>query len=109
MTTIAELFAAAVGATEARRRNALRLLRGKAELADPLEPEPMRPPLLLGMGQAAKYLGVSRATLWRMVKAETLEKVELFSGSYRVRKSDIEEIVTKRRCPTLDPQDSKLA
>ena len=37
-------------------------------------------PLLLGMGNAAKLLGVSRATLWRMIKAGRLARVEVLSG-----------------------------
>ena len=96
MTTIEELFAAAMGATETRRRSALRLLRGEAELSDPLEPAPMRPPLLLGMGQAAKYLGISRPTLWRMIQAGRLEKVELFPGSHRVRRTDLDALAGRR-------------
>lgn len=49
-------------------------------------------PLLLGMGAAAKRLGVSRATLWRMIQAQKVEKVELLPGSFRVRTADIEGI-----------------
>lgn len=49
-------------------------------------------PLLLGMGAAAKYLGVSRATLWRMIRAGVLEKVEYLSGSYRIRRADLDAI-----------------
>ena len=49
-------------------------------------------PLLLGMGVAAQFLGVSRATLWRMLQAGKLEKVELLPGSFRVRRADIEAI-----------------
>ena len=96
MTALEELFAAAMGATECKRKEALRLLRGEARLADPLEPEPMRPPLLLGMGEAASYLGVSRPTLWRIIKAGRLEKVELFPGSFRIRRKDVEELAMQR-------------
>ena len=42
-------------------------------------------PLLLSMGEATDLLGVSRATLWRMLEAGSLEKVELYAGSYRLR------------------------
>ena len=49
-------------------------------------------PLLLGMGAAAKRLGVSRATLWRMIQARRLVKVEVLPGSFRVRCADIEGI-----------------
>lgn len=49
-------------------------------------------PMLLGMTPAAKLLGVSRATLWRMIKAGRLGKVEVLPGSFRVRRADIESI-----------------
>lgn len=49
-------------------------------------------PLLLGMGVAARVLGVSRATLWRMIQANRVEKVELLPGSFRVRRADIEAV-----------------
>ena len=96
MTLMEELLAAIVGALESRQRDALKVLRGEAMLADPLDPAPMRPPLLLGMGAAAKYLGVSRPTLWRMIQAGRVKKVELFPGSHRVRRDDIEELASQR-------------
>ena len=49
--------------------------------------------LLLGMGAAAKLIGVSRATFWRMIRNHVLEKVEVLPGSFRVRRSDVEAIV----------------
>lgn len=49
-------------------------------------------PLLMGMGAGAKFLGVSRATFWRMIRAGRLEKVELLPGSFRVRRADVEAI-----------------
>lgn len=49
-------------------------------------------PLLLGMGAGARLLGVSRATLWRMIRAGRLVKVEVLPGSFRVRRADIEAI-----------------
>ncbi len=49
------------------------------------------------MGEATDLLGVSRATLWRMLEAGSLEKVELYAGSYRLRVSDILELVEKRK------------
>ena len=54
-------------------------------------------PLLLGMGAGAKFLGVSRATLWRMVKLGKLEKVELLPGSFRIRRADLESIGRRRQ------------
>ena len=49
-------------------------------------------PLLLGMTASAKLLGVSRATLWRMIKRGMLEKVEVLPGSFRLRRVDLEAI-----------------
>lgn len=53
-------------------------------------------PLLLSMGEAAQLLGISRATLWRMLRAGRLEKVEIYSGAFRLRRSDILAIVGLR-------------
>lgn len=96
-----EFLCAYLAASPRRRTSALKVLRGEALISDPLDPDPLRPPLLLGMGEAAKYLGVSRPTLWRMIQAGRLEKVELFSGSHRVRRRDIEDMALKRRSPEI--------
>ncbi len=76
-------------ATPEQQRAIDRILDGKADA----EPEPRTGPLLLGMGSAAKYLGVSRGTLYRMIQAGKLERVEILPGSSRVRREDIETIV----------------
>ena len=49
-------------------------------------------PMLLGMTPAAKLLGVSRATLWRIIKAGRLSKVEVLPGSFRIRRADLEAL-----------------
>jgi excisionase family DNA binding protein len=54
-------------------------------------------PLLMGMSEGAKFLGVGRATLWRMIKAGRLEKVELLPGSFRVRRTDLEAVAAGRK------------
>lgn len=54
-------------------------------------------PLLYGMSAAAKLLGVSRATLWRMIKAKKLTKVDILPGSSRLRKADLEALVANRQ------------
>jgi excisionase family DNA binding protein len=72
---------------------ALDILQGK-EIKQAL-----RGPLLLGMGEAAELLGVSRATLWRMVKEGRLEKVEIYYNAYRLRLSDIYDLVEGKTTP----------
>lgn len=77
---------ALLSANDEARREALRVLRGERDF----EIKQRSGPLLLGMGAAAKYLGVSRATLWRAMQHGTLKKVELFPGSYRVRRDELD-------------------
>lgn len=60
------------------------------------QPEPAKPasgPLLIGMSATAALLGVSRATLWRMIKARKLVPVEVLPGSARLRRADVEALV----------------
>ena len=51
--------------------------------------EPSTGPLLLGMSAAAKFIGCSRATLWRICRAGRLQKVEILPGSFRLRRADL--------------------
>ncbi len=88
MTLTEELMQVAFLAPDARKREALRVLRGETEPAR----KPAVGPLLLGMGQAARLLNVSRATLWRILQAGTIKRVELFPGSFRVRREDVEAL-----------------
>ena len=89
MTTIEAVMKEVLTATEDRRQLALKLLRGGE-----MEPAAARPvttgPLLLGTCAAAKLLGVSRATMWRMISSGRIEKVELLPGSYWLRRTDLE-------------------
>jgi predicted site-specific integrase-resolvase len=48
------------------------------------------------MSAGATLLGVSRATLWRMIKVGKVTKVEVLPGSFRVRRADIEAIAGAR-------------
>ena len=54
-------------------------------------------PLLMGMSASAKLLGVSRATLWRMIKFGLLKKVEVLPGSFRLRRADLEAIAAGQK------------
>ena len=60
-------------------------------------------PLLLQMGQGAKLLGVSRATVWRMIQLGRLEKVEILPGTFRVRRADLEAVAEGRTNSTPHP------
>lgn len=82
-----------LAATPAQQTAIDQFLQNQSDL---IVQQPVRGPLLLTMGIAARYLGVSRATLWRMVLAGRIEKVEVLPNSYRIRRADIEELVKKR-------------
>jgi hypothetical protein len=85
----ADLLAAVVAATPDQKESALKFLRGELPQSSG---RPATGPLLMGMGAGAKFLGVSRATLWRACLAGRIQKVELFRGSYRVRREDLEAL-----------------
>jgi hypothetical protein len=93
MTTMEQMMQAVLAAPEDRKEAALKALRG--------DPEPERStvqgkgPLLMGMSAGAKFLGVSRATLWRVLRAGKIQKVELFPGSFRVRREDLESLAAR--------------
>jgi excisionase family DNA binding protein len=62
-------------------------------ILDRRAPQTPNGPLLLGMKASAALLGVSRPTLWRMLRAGKLKKVEVLPGSYRIRRADLESLV----------------
>jgi excisionase family DNA binding protein len=84
-----EFLRAFLNANPQRREQALKMLTGEAE-------RPRSAPLLLTFGKAAEYLVVSRTTMWRMIKAGIVGRVEVYSGTYRVRKEEIEALVDKK-------------
>jgi len=65
-----------------------RVLEGRARPVAPASTGP----LLCGMSAAARFLGVSRSTLWRMVKAGRLGRVEVMPNSFRIRRAELEAI-----------------
>ena len=85
-----DLIRAVFTATDEAKTKALAILEGREIL------DTDSGPLLLTMGQATKLLGVSRATLWRAIRAGSIEKVEIYSGAYRLRKADILALVNGR-------------
>jgi excisionase family DNA binding protein len=80
------LFQAVFAATNEAKERALEILEGK-------EPPSEDDIALLRMGEAAQMLRVSRATLWRTIRAGRLERVELFPNSFRVRRRDVLALV----------------
>lgn len=76
-----------LSATE--QRALARLIEGKTN-----EPYPgsrnSEDPLLVTQAQAAKLLGLSRVTVWRMAKEGMLHPVEILPGSFRYAFEEIE-------------------
>jgi excisionase family DNA binding protein len=50
-------------------------------------------PVLLTMGEVCDLLGISRATLWRMVRAGGIEKTEIYEGAFRIKRSEVEKFL----------------
>lgn len=92
-----QVIQAVFSATDAAKSRALAILQGEADLsaAEALSAEALAKegPLLMGMGDSAKFLGISRATLWRMIRDGRLTKVEIYHNAYRLRRSDILQLV----------------
>jgi len=82
-----EVIPAVFPATPENRYQALQILQGEDI------PLCIDEPLLMQMGSASELLGVSRATLWRMIRAGRLEKVEIYANAFRIRRSDITDLV----------------
>jgi predicted DNA-binding transcriptional regulator AlpA len=62
-------------------------------------------PILVSQAQAAKLLGVSRVTVWRMAKEGMLHPVEILPGSFRYAFEEIATLaqdgVRKKPAPPL--------
>ena len=80
-----------LAADQDRRRDAARVLLGEAVV-----PKHRRGPLLMNFSDAAALLGVSRPTLYRMIEASQIERVEILPGRYRICIEDIERLITRR-------------
>ena len=95
MNTVTDekVITALFGAKPEAKSRALLILQGKEPAP---QPEPIDGPLLLGMGDSAKLMGLSRATLWRMIRDGRLEKVEIYHNAFRLRRSDILALVNRK-------------
>ncbi len=92
-----QLIQSVFTATPENKSRALAILEGKADPSSALRPpSSVEGPLLMSMGAAAKFLGVSRATLWRMIRDGRLTKVEIYHNAFRLRRSDILALVNER-------------
>ena len=91
-----DLIRAVFTATDEAKTRALAILQGREPPALSSVEGSASGPLLLSMGEAAALLHVSRATLWRTIKAGRLPKVELYPGAFRLRRSDILDLVNGR-------------
>lgn len=61
------------------------------------EPVVIAEPLLLTMTDAAKFLGVSRVTFWRMVKEEIFQPLEIRPNMFRYAKRDLLDFLSLKR------------
>jgi hypothetical protein len=91
MSTIEQLMQAALTAPEERRQAALRVLQGETT---PVA-KPVTGPLLMNINAAAKFLGVSRTTLWKIVAAGAVERLEVFPGSFWVTRASLEALAAR--------------
>ncbi len=92
-----KIIQAVFTATAEAKARALAILQGKEPAP---QPKPIDAPLLMGMGDSAKFLGVSRATLWRMVRDGRLAKVEIYHNAFRLRRTDLLDLANRKevRC-----------
>ena len=79
---------AAVDITPQQKKEAMDILSGKAKQTPQ---EKKDGPALLTQAQAAKFLGLSRSTIWRMAQAGELTPIPIH-GSKRYRKVDLEKL-----------------
>lgn len=98
-----ELLLSLLAADNDRRRSALRVLRGETET--PVAPSDEEGVVLLRPGEAARYLGISRTTLWRLAREGRLERVEIRQGSYRFRKAELQRFAHAKPKPDKKPQN----
>ncbi|MBT3192512.1 MAG: helix-turn-helix domain-containing protein [Verrucomicrobia bacterium] len=90
---IERILLALLAADSERRQAAFRVLQNEP-MTEPVSAQ--KGPLLMRMGEAAQYVGLSRTTLWRLIKEGRLDTVELRRGSTRLRKADLDRLCASR-------------
>lgn len=86
---VSEFYTVARVATTDRMAAAIPVLRGAtAHHRD----EHVDAPILYSVAQAARRLNCSRSTVWRIMRARGIKKVELYPGCERIRRSDIDSL-----------------
>lgn len=83
-----ELLKASLTSSPEQRRAALRIMRGEIPVASDSEAS-----LLLKPGPAARFLGVSKATFWRLVQKGRLKPVQITNKASFFRRRDIAALV----------------
>ncbi len=87
----ADFLAAALAASPDRIAGAMRVLTGEV-----LPTTGDDRPLLLTLSEAARRLNLSRNTVRRIVKEGRLTRVEIYTGSFRLRRLDVEALAAGR-------------
>ena len=92
-TLTTEVLQSLLAASDERKLCALRTLRGEP-LPDEHEAQHTDPsaagPILLTMSATAAMLGVSRSTLWRMIRHGVLTPIEILPGTHRISRAQVE-------------------
>lgn len=87
------LIARLLNATPAELKKVAGVFNG-----EPTEQAEVADRKLLSIQQAAAAMGVSRTTVWRLLRAGRLPVIELRPGSRRVPSAAITALVQKGRC-----------
>jgi excisionase family DNA binding protein len=88
MNKLQELMMFASNANDVEIANAIDCLKGRPKAKSESEG-----PKLMNLGNAAKYLSVSRATLYRMIESGKIDPVNLYENTKRIRKADLDAII----------------
>ena len=88
-TTTKQMIELALASDETIEPTIREVIAGVLEGNLPERPTQHDGTLLLTMTDAARVLGVSRVTLWRMVRTGAVKPVEIMPGIRRIRREDL--------------------